>query len=277
MNGRFLAAALVLLATQAPAAAQEVRWRHDYQAARAEAQQTGLPLMIDISAEWCGPCKRLDATTFRDPRVVKLLNERFIPVKLDGDKHEQLVQSMGVDAFPTMILAGPDGVIRKALTGFQDANTFLGHLKQVAPAAAANAPVPDALAQRRTQAASLLAQAKLDYQARLDVCCLDRCAVLASHFRDLPESAEATRLADQIRGDAERMQVVVARLRNQLGEGCLTQADHHLRRAEVNLAVDLLQCVVTLLPNSPQAAVAAKQLTVLRGPVPAQATSNRNE
>ena len=49
---------------------QEVNWRHDYTTARKEASETGKPLLMDFGTEACVWCRKLDATTFRDPRVV---------------------------------------------------------------------------------------------------------------------------------------------------------------------------------------------------------------
>src|SRR5688572_3324813 len=63
----------------------EVKWRLDYNIARKEALERKLPIVIDFVTKTCFHCNRMDATTFRDPRIVSLMNERFIPLKMDGD------------------------------------------------------------------------------------------------------------------------------------------------------------------------------------------------
>jgi len=42
-------------------------------------------VVVDVYTSWCGPCKMLDRTTFRDPEVVKLMTENFYPVKFNAE------------------------------------------------------------------------------------------------------------------------------------------------------------------------------------------------
>ena len=48
-------------------------------------------IFIDVYTDWCGWCKRMDATTFKDPRIIKILNEDFYAVKLDGEGKEAII------------------------------------------------------------------------------------------------------------------------------------------------------------------------------------------
>lgn len=121
----------VCLLPAAPGRAQEVQWRHDYTAARREAVEKHRPLVVDVGTENCYWCKRLDASTFRDPTVVSLMNERFIPVKLDADREPTIANALGIQSYPTIVLASPDGKILKIQTGFQEAGPFLENLNQV--------------------------------------------------------------------------------------------------------------------------------------------------
>ena len=118
------------------ASGQEIKWRHDYNAARKEAAETGKPLLFDFGTESCSWCRKLDATTFRDPKVVKLLNENFIPVKIDANKHEKMTSALGIDGFPTLILAASDGKVVGRHAGYADAKELMA-LTNKAPAKAA--------------------------------------------------------------------------------------------------------------------------------------------
>src|SRR4051794_16634069 len=77
------------------AVAQDVKWRHDYAAARKEATATGRPLLLDFGTEQCVWCKKQDATTLKVPGIVDQLNGRFIPVKIDAEKDEWLARAAG--------------------------------------------------------------------------------------------------------------------------------------------------------------------------------------
>ena len=48
-------------------------------------------IFIDVYTDWCGWCKKMDATTFSDPRIIKILNEDFYAVKLDGEGTEAII------------------------------------------------------------------------------------------------------------------------------------------------------------------------------------------
>ncbi len=48
------------------------------------------PLFIDVYTSWCGWCKRMDQTTFKDPAVVSYLNANFHPVKFDAETKDTI-------------------------------------------------------------------------------------------------------------------------------------------------------------------------------------------
>ncbi|WP_439622040.1 thioredoxin family protein [Gemmata sp.] len=133
------AALVVFFAAQAPASAQDVKWRHDYAAARREAAETGKPLLLDFGTEACVWCRKLDGTTFRDPKVVRVLNDRFVPVKIDANKYEKLTSMLGIDGFPTLVLATPDGKVAGRHAGYADVPQLTALLGK---APAPNPPAP---------------------------------------------------------------------------------------------------------------------------------------
>lgn len=109
----------------------ELRWRTDYNTARKEAHEKNLPLVIDFGTTECFWCRKLDETTFRDPRIVALLNERFIPLKVDAEREVALANHLRIESYPTLVIANADGKIVGYLKGYQDAEAFHGVLQRV--------------------------------------------------------------------------------------------------------------------------------------------------
>lgn len=131
---RILAVLVFAVLMPLSAYAQEVQWRHDYNAARKEAEQKNRPLVIDFYTQNCMYCDKLDASTYRDPTVVRLMNERFIPLKIDAGQEAALANSLHIGSYPTIILGGPDGKILDTMVGYRDAAQMLEALKKALPA-----------------------------------------------------------------------------------------------------------------------------------------------
>jgi thioredoxin-related protein len=113
---------------QAPAA--EVDWRQDYSKARQEATEKNRPLVIDVGTENCFYCKQLDLRTFRDPAIVRVLNEQCVPLKVDAERHANLALLLKVQNYPTLVFASPDGMILGFQEGFIEAAPLHEKLQQ---------------------------------------------------------------------------------------------------------------------------------------------------
>jgi thioredoxin-related protein len=48
-------------------------------------------IFIDMYTDWCGWCKRMDASTFTDPTVANYLNEHFYCVKFNAEQKNPVV------------------------------------------------------------------------------------------------------------------------------------------------------------------------------------------
>jgi thioredoxin-like negative regulator of GroEL len=104
-----------------PAYAQDVNWRSDYNRARQEAAEKGLPLIVDIGTENCYWCKQLDLRTFKEPNLAAYLNERTIPLRVDATRAPALAEALNIQSYPTIVFAGPDGRILGVQEGFVEA------------------------------------------------------------------------------------------------------------------------------------------------------------
>lgn len=80
----------VSLSAQDDAAAQaSIEWL-SWDEAMTRMDEQPKKIFIDVYTDWCGWCKRMDASTFKDPAVVKLMNEHFYAVKFDAEQKEDI-------------------------------------------------------------------------------------------------------------------------------------------------------------------------------------------
>jgi len=99
------------------------------------ALDAGKPVMIDIYADWCIPCKEMDAVTFPDPEVVALSRE-FTMIKIDlthmdGEFESQVQKQYGIKGVPAYIFLDPTGMELPNLrsSGFEKPGPFLQRMR----------------------------------------------------------------------------------------------------------------------------------------------------
>ncbi|MCU0346056.1 MAG: thioredoxin family protein [Saprospiraceae bacterium] len=103
--------------------AQGIEFFHgSFNEALEESKKTGKPIFMDAYAKWCGPCKRMAATTFMDGSVGEYFNKNFINLKIDWEESEgiSLRGKYAVSAFPTLFFIGSDGAVIQKVVGGQD-------------------------------------------------------------------------------------------------------------------------------------------------------------
>jgi thioredoxin-related protein len=68
---------------------QEIKWMTWNEAVDANAKQPK-KIFVDVYTDWCGWCKRMDQTTFKDSSVVAFMSEYFYAVKLNAEQKESI-------------------------------------------------------------------------------------------------------------------------------------------------------------------------------------------
>lgn len=113
--------------------------------------QAGLPakkVYVDVYTQWCGWCKKLDATTFAHPEIIAYMNSVFLPVKLDAERtdtvrvnqqvfvnpgsasgkrgtHQIAVALLnGKMSYPSCTFLDEQGKVITVVPGYMDAGTF---------------------------------------------------------------------------------------------------------------------------------------------------------
>lgn len=99
------------------AADQPVDWRTWGEEAFEEAKEQGKPVLLDSGAVWCHWCHVMDHESYEDEETAEIINEHFVPVKLDRDerpevdsRYQEAVQAMtGQGGWPLTAFLTPDG------------------------------------------------------------------------------------------------------------------------------------------------------------------------
>lgn len=99
------------------AANQPIQWLPWSQEALDQAKTAGKAVLLSIGAMWCHWCHVMDHENYEDPDIARLINENFVPIKVDRDEHpevDRLYQAavtamIGEGGWPLTVFLTPEG------------------------------------------------------------------------------------------------------------------------------------------------------------------------
>ncbi len=91
--------------------------------------------MVNFITDWCGYCKKMDRTTWKDPAVVERLAQ-LVAVRVDAEEQRirggysgaELAARYAVNGTPTLLLLNDRGEPVSRTSGYLDAGQLLGWL-----------------------------------------------------------------------------------------------------------------------------------------------------
>ena len=118
-----------------PKSTKSIKWEHYNENTVVKDFSAKKGAIIDFYADWCIPCKELDASTFSDAKVIEYSKD-FYSYKADLTKSaapevEALRKKYNIQGVPTIIILDSKGNEVKRSEGFINAETFLSYLKLV--------------------------------------------------------------------------------------------------------------------------------------------------
>lgn len=87
----------------------DLHWQGWSDAVFTEARSEHKFVLLDLEAVWCHWCHVMDDVTYRDPIVRRLLNERYLLVRVDQDARPDLSNRFGDWGWPATIVFASDG------------------------------------------------------------------------------------------------------------------------------------------------------------------------
>lgn len=81
------------------AANPAIEW-HNYQDGMARGKFEKKQIFLHFYADWCGYCKKMAQTTFKDPTVIEALNRDYIPIRVNTDLEPATAALYKVEPIP---------------------------------------------------------------------------------------------------------------------------------------------------------------------------------
>ena len=132
-----------------------VEWRRWGPEAFEEADAAGKPVLLSLTATWCDGCHEMDVETYGEPRIAANVNDDFVPVRVDVDRHPRVRERYNMGGFPSTVFCtpsgelvtgamylGPDGM-RQVLDRVRETWTERGDAAGRVPRALADDPTPE--------------------------------------------------------------------------------------------------------------------------------------
>src|SRR5271163_3761124 len=115
----------------APTAQAALHWQAWSDGAFAQARAEHKFVLLDLEAVWCHWCHVMDDVTYRDPAVVKLLNQRYVLVKVDQDSRPDISNRYQDYGWPATVVFAADGSEIVKRQGFLQPRLMASMLKAI--------------------------------------------------------------------------------------------------------------------------------------------------
>ncbi len=99
-----------------------------FDAALKQTAEDGSMMIVDASASWCPPCKKMDRSSWTDAEVVNWITTHGIAIQIDVDEMPEIAAKLKVDAMPTVIVFR-GGVEIDRTVGYQSGTALLAWLR----------------------------------------------------------------------------------------------------------------------------------------------------
>lgn len=130
MSFFLLGVGVLALSLANAAAAEEIDWQTNLDAAWDEAVDQRRPLLVFVTRDHCSFCTKMKNSTYVDQHVVQQVGDGFVPLVIDAADEERFVRDLKVVAFPTTIVIAPNKMVVERIKGHVAAPEFQDRLAE---------------------------------------------------------------------------------------------------------------------------------------------------
>jgi uncharacterized protein YyaL (SSP411 family) len=127
---RVLALCLILFVAGVASASDTINWR-SYEEGMVLSRLEKKKVFLHFYADWCGFCRKMANTTFKDSSLISYLNENYMPVRVNTDREPQTAGNYGVSGLPTTVFLTPMGEPIFSVPGYIATDPLMSMLKEI--------------------------------------------------------------------------------------------------------------------------------------------------
>jgi thioredoxin-related protein len=106
-----------------------MNWLTNLDQAKEESLKSHKPILLQFEMDGCGGCKKLEATTYKDQKVIEEMNAWFVLLKLDLIKDREVRKSLGAYWTPAIYFLDQNGNSYFHFNGYLPADEFRAMLR----------------------------------------------------------------------------------------------------------------------------------------------------
>lgn len=112
---------------------EPIKWIDNLDEALQKAQAEDKLVYIDFYTDWCKYCIQMYDEAYKDPRIVQLLTDKFIPVQLNRESPEnaEIVKKYKIYGQPVEMVINADGEVIWGYKGYLSADELYFFLKSI--------------------------------------------------------------------------------------------------------------------------------------------------
>jgi len=99
--------------------------------AKKTAIATNKLILVDFTAVWCGPCKRMETESWNKEEIQEL-SSLYVFVKIDIDMYRNIATSFSIKSIPNIFILDPNGEVIHQISGYQTKEKLKGFLEEYA-------------------------------------------------------------------------------------------------------------------------------------------------
>jgi protein disulfide-isomerase len=106
-----------------------IYWVDSDRQAVALAQQFNLPILVYVTSDHCGFCRKMESEVWSNPDIVSMVESEFVPLKLNAQRDAATIAELKIRVFPTTLVFSAEAQFAGGAAGYLPPDRLAGLLR----------------------------------------------------------------------------------------------------------------------------------------------------